>query len=144
MNVLLNNYCNLKCSYCFANDVIDREKQSLSLADFRYVLKFHEKSSIHQLNIIGGEPTLHPKFNELLEMVAKADHIREVLIFTNGNVYPKQREAIANLARVKQVGMLINYNAPQLLPPGVEQRIHDCIKFLKDDVIFTLGICWMP
>ena len=39
-NIAIVNYCNLKCSYCFAEDMIKEENAFMSLADYSKLLDF--------------------------------------------------------------------------------------------------------
>jgi molybdenum cofactor biosynthesis enzyme MoaA len=39
----------------------------MSLENFHWLLDFIKKSNQHEVRLIGGEPTLHPKFIEILQ-----------------------------------------------------------------------------
>jgi MoaA/NifB/PqqE/SkfB family radical SAM enzyme len=68
MNIMLTNHCNLNCKYCFAHDSIDnKNKKEVSFENFKYYISFIKKNKYKKLNLIGGEPTLHTKFFDLLE-----------------------------------------------------------------------------
>ena len=75
MNIMLNQVCNLACPYCFANEFVGRSEKSLKSdksqiteENFRIALDFAIKSRETRLGLIGGEPTLHPKFEEFVTM----------------------------------------------------------------------------
>ena len=85
-NIAIVNYCNLKCKYCFADDMIHEDTQSISIDDYRKILSFLARTPKNHVGIIGGEPTLHPHFEEILKETNK--YCREVntdaTLFTNG------------------------------------------------------------
>ena len=73
MNIAITNYCNLNCPYCFANKFIDSEKQSLNenqldkILDFLFYSKLNKYK--YRIGIIGGEPTLHPQFQDIVNKI---------------------------------------------------------------------------
>lgn len=69
MNILITTRCNKNCSFCFINDERDSRKD-ISLSDFKFCLDFASKSNIDSLYLLGGEPTIHHMFDQLIEMTA--------------------------------------------------------------------------
>jgi len=39
----------------------------MSITDFRWLLDFLRESNMREVRLIGGEPTLHPRFVQLLQ-----------------------------------------------------------------------------
>ena len=109
-NIAILNYCNLRCPYCFADDMIQEKSNAMSIDDFRKVLEFIARTPKNHIGIIGGEPTLHPDFEQILKEVNK--YCREVntgaTLFTNGLELEKFLPYIG-----ERIGLLINVNAPQ-------------------------------
>ncbi|MCS5544672.1 MAG: hypothetical protein NZ731_01910, partial [Gammaproteobacteria bacterium] len=69
MNIILNSYCNLKCNYCFADEYMEETVKTPGKSmDFDFftgdVLPRVKTASL--INFMGGEPTLHPRFNDIL------------------------------------------------------------------------------
>ncbi len=108
MNILLTRRCNNSCRYCFANEFRSGSEE-ISLADFEYVLDFLKRSDFRELKLSGGEPTLHSRFEELLEIAVEDDFFEIVTVFTNGLI--ENRELFPLLASPKVV-MIINCNSP--------------------------------
>ena len=109
-NIAIVNYCNLKCPYCFADDMIHEETMAITMDDFGKILEFCAKiPMMNHIGIIGGEPTLHPQFQEILKEVNK--YCREcdtrATIFTNGIELDKYLPYIGD-----RIGLLINCNTP--------------------------------
>ena len=56
--VEITKACNLKCKYCFADDMIQEESTCISIDDYRRVLEFIARTPKNHIGIIGGiEPT---------------------------------------------------------------------------------------
>jgi organic radical activating enzyme len=72
MNVLLTTRCNKNCSFCFANKVM-REKpaEDMTLENFSRLIEIVCRDrSPQRIQLLGGEPTMHPQFNALLDFLA--------------------------------------------------------------------------
>jgi len=80
-NICLTSVCNRQCSYCFAQEHVDAP-DFMSIDDFKRSLGFLEGSKIDQVRILGGEPTLHPDFKEIMALTK--DTGQKILLFTNG------------------------------------------------------------
>ena len=73
-NLEITRICNLQCNYCFAKDSLSETHQPgsqklISLKSFENHLDFLDRSNIDQIRLIGGEPTMHPQFDEIIEGV---------------------------------------------------------------------------
>lgn len=107
MNVLLTDVCNRKCSFCFADSPSDPSVvKYMSLENLRYVLSFLKKSDIHEFRCIGGEPTLHPKFIDMLNEVVSQNF--SIFLFTNGVVSKHKTDYIYSLASINRLRLLCN------------------------------------
>lgn len=82
LQVFITNKCNLKCKGCFARKVMDSEYDHISLEEYRRVIHVFLAKGGAQINILGGEPLLHPKLKEILD-INRAHGIRTT-IYTNG------------------------------------------------------------
>lgn len=72
--------CDLSCSFCFNRGVAPLP--DVTVRDFQRIVSLLSERGIGVLDILGGEPTLHPRFSELVEMVS-AGKMRTT-ISTNG------------------------------------------------------------
>lgn len=93
--------CNLECPICYAESS-PKAGRHKTLAEIEFMLdeliKNEEQPDIVQLS--GGEPTIHPQFFEILDLV-KTKPIRHLMINTNGIKIAKDREFVQKLNTYK-------------------------------------------
>jgi 7,8-dihydro-6-hydroxymethylpterin dimethyltransferase len=79
----ITDACNLACRVCYADSKGDRV---LSLEGFRdHVSRLlDEKGTLDSVQLIGGEPTIHPRFWEMLAWLHAEPRVSKVYIATNG------------------------------------------------------------
>lgn len=107
-NIMLNDVCNLQCSYCFANDLIKRNEKNISMSNFIAAVDFILTSKTEErIGIIGGEPTLHPEFSKILQYLIDNEKVNEVIIFTNGILIDKYYNHLSD----PKFFLLINCNS---------------------------------
>jgi MoaA/NifB/PqqE/SkfB family radical SAM enzyme len=134
MNLIINDTCNRACPYCFARSKVGlsegperAEGKNISLDNFERYLDFHVRSAVPQLKLLGGEPTLHPEFLELLRRA----HERglQIFVFTNGLWPRKIRDGIQAIPLAEwKLKFLFNVNEPHLQPAVQLQLAMECMK----------------
>jgi uncharacterized radical SAM superfamily Fe-S cluster-containing enzyme len=96
--------CNLKCLTCYADSPYSdpRSVKALSFDEFRERIDSvtGRKGKIDILQLSGGEPTIHPRFFELLEWSLASDMIGYVLLNTNGVLLAKDESFMRRLGDV--------------------------------------------
>ncbi len=111
-NLSISTVCNLHCPYCFtadyASDTPDIQ-HFLSLGDFEARLDYLDRSGIDQVRLLGGEPTLHPQFPQLVEL-ARARN-KSIMVFSNG-LMPEKALACLEALSPEVCFVLMNVNAP--------------------------------
>ena len=94
MNLLINNYCNLKCSYCFAQEEMhSKEAMNITMENFCKYLDFLKKSNITEVRFIGGEPTLHPELEKLIDKVEVLDKVKKLILLPYGDCMTRKQVA---------------------------------------------------
>ena len=81
-NLVLTSRCQRKCEYCFAKDFITSDSE-LSFDNFIRIVEFLNTGP-KNINLLGGEPTLHKDFNLMLRYLIEKDF--RIQVFTNGMV----------------------------------------------------------
>ena len=142
MNIMVNNYCNLRCSYCFASTEMyeKAEKQNMKEKDFFKVLTYLKRNGIREVRIIGGEPTIHPKFKEFLQIVTRDPWFESIFIFSNCTFSMEVLYEIMVAAKKKKVVVLPNYNEKEFLGKRGEVVEKNLKTLTKCGIVKTLGI----
>jgi hypothetical protein len=84
--VAITNHCNRACPWCSTCSSPDG-RTFLSLQSFRAALP---ESGQFQLQLEGGEPTIHPDFWEFVRAAREHPRCERLIICTNGVVLPRQ------------------------------------------------------
>ena len=108
-NIMLTYRCNLRCPYCFANEFVNHSKYDITLENFKAALDFIKTSDEGHVGLIGGEPTIHEHFREILQILADDDAIHSVTIYTNGI----QMDTCLDFMENTKFHMLVNCNSPE-------------------------------
>lgn len=66
--MFLTRSCNLACSHCYVS-AGPRLKERMSLEIFRRIVDVLSSQGIDDFRLTGGEPTIHPEFNEMLDLL---------------------------------------------------------------------------
>ena len=81
--------CNLRCPFCFQTDKTFTKKPFMGIINFdlfKDVLDQADKLGVGAITIGSrGEPTMHKKFNEMLDYTSEKNNILEVKLNTNGS-----------------------------------------------------------
>lgn len=141
MNVALTNACNLNCPYCFAWQIRKEDSYWITDEQFANILNFLKVSNEREVRLIGGEPTLHPRFVQLLNKVINDDFFNAVLVFSNGTFNDDVAMALKMASFVKRVGVLINVNSPDVIGATVWERIERNLATISNSPVnITLGL----
>jgi sulfatase maturation enzyme AslB (radical SAM superfamily) len=106
-NLVVTDICNMKCSFCFAHDYLQKSR-FISLEAFEQQLDFIDRSDIQEIRMIGGEPSLHPRFPELIARAQERG--KHILVFSHGLLSEGALSALEALP-AEQCTILINMNA---------------------------------
>ena len=112
INLFLTYKCNLNCSYCFATGLAPEFPKEISQEKFALFLDWLQEYSVPAIGLLGGEPTMHSRFESMLAQFSEIDIA--VVLFTNG-IFPKNLvDPISK--HVKNV--VVNYNEPSMYKRG--------------------------
>lgn len=82
---MLTNWCNYKCSYCCEKPRLlhDWAKED-SISTYRLTLaKLKRFDKPFQIELYGGEPTLHPNLLEILHTLKLIENCKDIYVITN-------------------------------------------------------------
>lgn len=108
--------CNLKCLGCNRSCTQSPTSESVSLSDIQ---KFVEESIASKkewelINILGGEPTLHPDFKLIIEYIHNEyiiQHSPETILQIVSNGYEEQSRLLCDEMREKYKSVRIDYGS---------------------------------
>jgi tetraether lipid synthase len=102
------NSCNLSCPTCYADSPLGtgQKVDAVPLEDLKRRIRgvIDRKGKIEILQLSGGEPTLHPRFFELLRWLQENPKIDYVLLNTNGVRIAHDEDFAGELARTFRYG----------------------------------------
>lgn len=136
-NIALLNRCNLRCPYCFADGYLASEKDDIQKERFLELLDFCAPDG--SVGIIGGEPLLHPLFDELMEYVKDDWRFGKITVFTNGIFIDKHLPVFSD----GRIQLLINLNSPSDIGASNFERIEKGIALLASSGVLscvTVGV----
>ena len=117
-NIMLTYRCNLKCSYCFANEFVNKDKAEISIKNFLRAVSFITRTESY-VGLIGGEPTLHPGFQTIMELLIASPKVKGVRLFTNGLLLDKFISEITH----PKFEICVNCNSPSAIGEDTYARL---------------------
>jgi 7,8-dihydro-6-hydroxymethylpterin dimethyltransferase len=99
--VTITSACNLDCPICYVHNKND-DAYHMSLEDFGKILEHlrtDHGTELDIVNLTGGEPTMHPRLFEMLEMAAAAG-IHRVTVCSNGIRLAKDEAFVKRLGEL--------------------------------------------
>jgi len=116
-----------------------RQKEEISAENLRFILDFIRTSGGNQINIIGGEPTLHSEFKRRYDEIDSRGFF--AMIFSNGVM--EQDTAVYLGGRKSLTSMILNIREPQEYTRSDWDKIIFALKHIKNTVlsfrIYRLG-----
>ena len=105
INIILTHKCNLGCEYCYEKGA-ELNYGDISLDNFEKILKWLRKNKKDKIILLGGEPTLHPDFRDILR-ISEGNKMR-IAILTNMICNGKNIQAMVNYKRYLVIQANIN------------------------------------
>lgn len=98
----INEHCNLTCPVCFADSSPERSKHlPLAVIERMVDALVASEGEPDLIQLSGGEPTLHPDFFAVLDLV-RSRPVRHVMVNTNGLRLAREPDFVARLAEQKR------------------------------------------
>lgn len=136
-NIMITERCNFNCSYCFADEYVNKEAKDITIDQMNRILNFIKTSKRYRrIGLIGGEPTIHPQFREILTLIKNDNEIRSCSVFTNGYAL----DHYFDLLKDEKFVILINLNSPLDIGEERYYRVYNNVSRLIHQYEKTQGI----
>ena len=130
-NIMVNEACNLRCPYCFAEEFVNQNPMEMSLEDFRTALSFVlSDRSDRQVGIIGGEPLLYTHINEALTIAIEDLRSDPVMLYTNAVDLEKLDLEVLEASKFR---MLVNCNSPEDMGARAYEKMRQNLLKFKNE-----------
>ena len=108
MEIAVTEKCSLNCKDCANLMPYYHNPKTYPSADIIKDLERMEQlcAEIYVLQVLGGEPLMHPELPELLKYILSRPFIRRIQVVTNGTLMPK--EALIPLLQNRKVTVLMS------------------------------------
>ena len=116
LRISVTDRCNFRCLYCMPEQGLPwlPKSEILSYEEIADVVSQLAPMGLRRLRITGGEPTIRPNLDELIQMLRANANVEDIALSTNGVRLP----AIADLYR--QAGLdRVNISADSLRPDRI-------------------------
>ena len=98
--------CNLRCVHCYSDSNAMQYPGELNWDEMQDVLVDLAAYEVPSLLLSGGEPMIHPRFFDLVEMASGAG--LKLTISTNGTLITPEKAALLKAANVAYVGISLD------------------------------------
>jgi len=124
----ITNNCNLACDFC---PNTQRDKQFMDAPSFLRVIEAIQPLTGHVYFHLMGEPFLHPKLKEFLEICRQKT--MKVNITTNGTLIKKVEDVLLNAPALRKVGFSLHSvgGSSEGSSEGINDYIDDIVEFIK-------------
>lgn len=122
-NIMVNEACNLRCPYCFAEEFVNKDPKEMSLEDFKTAMDFVlSDEDERQVGIIGGEPLLYTHIDEAMRIAFADPRTEHVMIYTNAADLDRLSPDILENPKFR---MLVNCNSPEDMGAAAFEKMRE-------------------
>ena len=116
LRISVTDRCNFRCLYCMPVEGLDwlPKHDILSYEEITSVVAQLAPLGLRRLRITGGEPTIRPSLEKLIEMLRSIPEVQDIALSTNGVKLPDMA------ARLRAAGLdRVNISADSLRPERI-------------------------
>lgn len=122
-NILLTTKCNLSCKYCFAKErMLKNGHKDISIEDVHKVISLLKRSNISDFRMMGGEPTTHPRFKDIVLLVLQEGMHIDLL---SNATWPADCNQLFSQISPNKLLFLLNIDHPDNYNPKLWRRIKE-------------------
>ena len=138
-NLMLTNYCNYRCSYCFGKDIMypKNPRQTMTRECFDGIVEWVKKGPSDRIfHLMGGEPTLNPDMEWMIARLLEED--MNITIFSN--LATRSACEIAGKIADLPVNWVVNVNDPAHWDDEQRKNITQALDILKSRACLTFNV----
>ena len=139
--VMLTAKCMNSCEWCFAQTKMEKYHaqgiDEISWEDFQAVVAFYGRSGMDYMTLLGGEPTLHSRFVDILELLASKQFA--ALVVTYGICDEVLVDIIAQ-KRFPGIRFAVNTTKYFQYPTDVRKKVDRLLQKINHSVFLTYTI----
>lgn len=138
-NLMLTNYCNYHCPYCFGMDMMAPKKKPvvMSRETFKGIINWLERKPFDRVvHLMGGEPTLNPDIEWMVDYLLEHD----MLITIFSNMATKQAADLAEKLSFLPIHWVANVNNPAKWSKGQRENIERALQVGGKNVALTFNV----
>ncbi len=131
----LTGKCQLACMHCYAQSGPDGSHGPMTLIDWKGVIGQAKALGVRGIQFIGGEPTMHPGFVDLLQYAIDAGHGVEVysnLVHVDEDLWP--------LLACERVSIATSYYSPSQREHGQITRRPRALARTRNNIARAVGL----
>lgn len=129
--VEITNTCDKKCKHCF-NSVFNNNPAEMNVKDFEKLIFQMKKNGINRIKVVGGEPTLHSRFGDIIQILE--DYEVSYDVFTDHKNIIKYIEILKKCKNIGHIRISIDGNKDvhdYIRNTGSYSEMIDVIRILK-------------
>ncbi|MFX0183634.1 MAG: radical SAM protein [Candidatus Hodarchaeota archaeon] len=133
VNILITMRCNRACNYCFAREKIysyaNKNCQlDITIPNLDKVLNFLANNNCNIIQLAGGEPTIHSKFDEILIKTLKQGFHVNIL---SNSLWTKDNNNLFSSVPPTKINFLLNIDHPDTYSSSNWARIENNLSCLQ-------------
>ncbi len=125
--IALSYECDRDCFYCSAKGLKELRPGKIKTSEFNALLDWLACQGIYMAGLSGGEPTLHPKFNELIKLASKKGFSLEI---ATNNLFGENKRKAFEYGSIKSIA--VHFDEPRFYSPKELGLFYQNLDFLSE------------
>ena len=150
LRLSLTERCQLRCTYCRAEEGACPKAEELSAEDFARIVRVMTRLGINKVRLTGGEPLLRKDILEIIARVGSVPGLKDLSMTTNAQMLPGKAAAL-KAAGLRRLNISLDSLKPdvfrkmtggdlQLVLNGIDEALEVGLVPLKINVVVVAGM----
>lgn len=129
--------CDMRCWYCHNEGQGDFTSQKLSIEQIDEIVGLGKRFGISKVRLTGGEPLIHPRIFDILDMIKVKHQIRNVGINTNGTKLDALKSAKLKELNIDNVVVGLDYFDEKI---SKDSPVGKSSKQIRENILVAHGL----